>query len=157
MKLNIESLSKAGSFTGRPVQKDITWKQGDQELTATVFIRPVGYQAAISDVMAAGGLQDSVAGRIAAAVCDEEGNAIFTVIDITHGPLDPAELAKDKKSTKRLGALDGNLTMALMKAIHEVNNLGKTSSSASSTKSGTSSSSTASAAKPSRRPRKQSA
>ncbi len=151
MKLNIATLQQTGSFTGRPVEKEIQWKQGDDTLTATVFVRPLGYQAAVSDVLAATGKQDSIAGRIAAAICDEEGNPVFTVMDITHGPLDPQELAKDPKSTKRLGALDGNLTVALLAVIHEVNHLGKTTSSPTSTSSGTNSSSPASAAAPSRR------
>lgn len=154
MKLNIDSLRQAGAFTGRPVEKEISWRQGDETLTATVFVRPLGYQSAVSDVLAAGGKQDSIAGRIAAAICDEEGNPVFTALDITHGPLDPAELAKDSKSTKRLGALDGNLTVALITAIHEVNNLGKMPSSPNSTSSGTNSSLPASAAAPSRRRKK---
>ena len=137
IKLTLDSLKKTGSFTGRPVAKEITWRQGDETFTATVYVRPLGYQAAVSDVLAAGGKQDNIAGRIAAAICDEEGNTVFTVLDITHGPLDPAELEKDPESTKRLGALDGNLTVALMVAINEVTNMGKTPNSATSTSSGT--------------------
>ncbi|MGR3991474.1 phage tail assembly chaperone family protein, TAC [Pseudomonas sp. 1121_17] len=154
MKLNIESLRKAGSFTGRPVEKEISWRQGSDTITATVFVRPLGYQTAVSDVLAAGGKQDSIAGRIAAAICDEDGNPVFTAMDITHGPIDKDELAKDPDSTKRMGALDGNLTVALLTAIHEVNNLGKTTSSAPLTSSGTNSSSPASAAPRSRKPKK---
>lgn len=139
MKLSIETLRNSGSFTGRPVEKEINWKQGDKAFTATVFVRPLGYQSAVSDVLSAGGKQkDNIAGRIAAAICDEEGNTVFSPIDITHGPLDPAELEKDPASTKRLGALDGNLTVALMVAINEVTNMGKTQTSATSTSSGTS-------------------
>lgn len=138
MKLTLDSLKKTGSFTGRPVAKEITWRQGDETFTATVYVRPLGYQAAVSDVLAAGGKQDNIAGRIAAAICDEDGNTVFTVLDITHGPLDLEELAKDPESTKRLGALDGNLTVALMVAINEVTNMGKTPNSATSTSSGTS-------------------
>jgi len=137
MKLTLDSLKKTGSFTGRPIEKEITWKQGGEALTATVYVRPLGYQTAVSDVLAAGGKQDNIAGRIAAAICDEEGNTVFTALDITHGPLDPAELEKDPDSTKRLGALDGNLTVALMVAINEVTNMGKTPNSATSTSSGT--------------------
>ncbi|WP_336334623.1 phage tail assembly chaperone family protein, TAC [Pseudomonas putida] len=154
MKLNIDSLRQAGSFTGRPVEKEISWRQGEDTITATVFVRPLGYQTAVSDVLAAGGKQDSIAGRIAAAICDEEGNPVFTVLDITHGPLDKDELAKDPDSTKRLGALDGSLTVALLAAIHEVNNLGKTTSSPTLMSSGMNSSLPASAAAPSRRRKK---
>lgn len=154
MKLNLDTLQQVGSFTGRPMEKEISWRQGGEQLTGIVFVRPLGYQSAVSDVLAAAGHQDSIAGRIAAAICNEEGQPVFTAMDITHGPLDKAEMAKDPNSTKRLGALDGNLTVALLTAIHEVNNLGKTTSSPTSTSSGTSSSSPASAAPRSRRPKK---
>lgn len=154
MKLTLDALKGAGSFTGRPVEKQIKWRQGEDTFSATVFVRPLGYQAAVSDVLAATGKQDSIAGRIAAAICDEDGNPVFTVLDITHGPLDPAELAKDQNSTKRLGALDGNLTVALLAVIHEVNNLGKMPSSPTSTSSGTNSSSPESGAAPSRKRKK---
>lgn len=154
MKLTIDSLKQIGSFTGRPVVKEISWRQGEDKLTATVFVRPLGYQSAVSDVLAAAGHQDSIAGRIAAAICNEEGQPVFTAVDITHGPLDKEELTKDPNSTRRLGALDGNLTVALLTAIHEVNNLGKTTSSPTSTSSGTSSSLPASAAPRSRKPKK---
>ncbi len=36
MHLSIDSLKEAGAFTGAPIEKEITWKQGDKELTATV-------------------------------------------------------------------------------------------------------------------------
>lgn len=153
MKLTLSTLQKSGAFTGRPVEREITWMQGADKLSATIFVRPLGFQSAVSDVFAAARKQDSVAGRIAAAICDEEGNPVFTPLDITHGPLDPAELEKDPETTKRLGALDGNLTVALLAAIHEVNNMGKTTSSPNTTSSGTSSSSPASAGGRSRKPK----
>lgn len=133
MKLTLENLKKNGAFTGRPVEKEITWKRGDDEFSATVFIRPMGYHAATSDVLAIGGKIDGVAGRIAASVCDEEGKPVFTVADIT-GEADPSR-----------GSLDGNLTIALLVAIQEVNDLGKSTSSAQKTNSGANSSSTESA------------
>jgi hypothetical protein len=118
MQLSINSLKEMGAFTGAPVEKEITWKQGDKELKATVYVRPLGYLSAVSDVLAAGGKRDGVAGRIAACICDDKGAPVFTVGDIT-GEADPER-----------GALDGNLTMALMTVIAEVTNLGKTTSSA---------------------------
>ncbi|MNE45132.1 hypothetical protein D3C80_1394040 [compost metagenome] len=60
------------------------------------------------------GKVDGVAGRIAASICDEDGKPVFTPGDIT-GEADPER-----------GALDGNLTVALLSAIAEVNSLGKT-------------------------------
>ena len=116
MKLNMDSLKQAGAFTGRPVEKEITWKQGDKEITATVYIRPMGYHDAVSNVLSAVGKIDGVTGRIAASICDENGAPVFTVADIT-GEADPER-----------GALDGNLTVALLVAIQQVNDLGKTNS-----------------------------
>lgn len=114
--LSISAFRQAGAFTGRPVQKDITWRQGEQEFTATVYVRPLGFQSAVSDVLAAGGREDSVAGRIAASICDEAGKPVFTVADITG------------TSSADRGALDGALTLALLGAIGEVNSLGKATS-----------------------------
>ena len=116
MKLTLDTLKSKGAFTGRPVPKDITWKQGDEEITATVFIRPLGYFSAKSDLLAYNGKIDNVAGRIAASVCDENGVPVFTPEDIT-GEADPDR-----------GALDGNLTIALLVAIQQVNDLGKAKS-----------------------------
>lgn len=144
MQLTLDNLKKAGAFTGRPIEKEITWKQGEEEFTATVFIRPAGYHAATQGIQASAGKIDGVAGYIAAAVCDEEGNPVFTAKDIT-GEADPER-----------GALDGALTVALLVAIQEVNELGKMSS-PPKMKSGASSSSTASAAGRSRKRKKGSA
>lgn len=113
MNLTIESLKEIGAFTGAPVEREITWKQGDNEHTATVCVRPLSYLSAKSDLLAARGGGDAVAGRIAASICNAEGKPIFTPEDIT-GEADPDR-----------GPLDGNLTMALLTVIGEVNNLGK--------------------------------
>lgn len=136
MKLTLDSLKKSGAFTGRPVEKQITWKQRDEEFTATVFIRPLGYHSATSDVLAHVGKVDGIAGRIAASICDEDGHPVFTPQDIT-GEADPDR-----------GALDGALTIALLVAIQEVNDLGKTTNSAPKTNSGVSLSSTELAEEP---------
>jgi hypothetical protein len=154
MKLTLETLKTAGAFTGRPVEKEISWKQDDQVFVATVYVRPLGYQAAISEVLSVGGGYDNMAGRIAASICDENGVAVFTVDDIVKGPIDPVALAADPKTTQRLGPLHGGLTVALLAAIHQVNSLGKTKSSPNSMSSGTNSSSRASAAKRSPKPKK---
>ena len=145
MKLSLESLRGVGAFTGRPVEKEIKWQQGEEEIVATVYVRPMGFQTAVNDVLSAAGRLEIHAGRIAASICNEEGKPVFTVDDIT-GEADPER-----------GALDGNLTMALMKVIAEVNNLGKTKPSPTTKSSGTSSSSPASAGVRSRKPRKTSA
>jgi len=145
MKLTLDELKKAGAFTGRPVEKEITWKQGEETLSATVYVRPMGYHTATSDVLALGGKVDGVAGRIAASICDEEGKPVFTPADIT-GEADPER-----------GSLDGALTIALLVAIQEVNDLGKSTSSAQKMNSGASLSSTASEEEPLQSPGKVSA
>lgn len=116
VNLTLDALKEMGAFTGAPVQKDIAWKQGDKELTATVFVRPLSYKSAVSDITSISQKRDPVAGRIAACICDENGKAVFTADDIT-GDADPER-----------GPLDGNLTMALLEVIGEVNGLGKTQS-----------------------------
>jgi len=113
MKLTIDALSQVGAFTGRPVEREITWKIGDIEHTATVFVRPLSYQSAIQDLRSITSKTDGIAGRIAASICDENGAPVFTVADIT-GDADPDR-----------GALDGNLTMSLLAIIGEVNGAGK--------------------------------
>lgn len=116
MQLSIDSLKAAGAFTGRPVEREITWKQGDDEITATVFVRPLSYRSAVADLSAMVGKHDAVAARIAACICDPEGAPVFTPEDIT------GEADADR------GPLDGNLTMALLAVIAEVNKLGKPTS-----------------------------
>lgn len=116
MQLSIDSLKQMGAFTGAPVEREITWKQGGDELTATVYVRPLSYLSARADLAALTGKSDGVAGRIAACICDQEGKPVFTPADIT-GEADPER-----------GPLDGNLTMALLSVIGEVNGLGKTQS-----------------------------
>lgn len=155
MKLTLDALKSAGAFTGRPVEKEISWLQEGTTYTATVYVRPLGYQTAVNDVLSFNGKHDTIAGKIAASICDENGYPVFSSpLDITHGPIDPAELEKDPKTTQRLGSLDGALSVALLLAIQEVNDLGKTKSSPSETKPGTNSSSAASGARRSRRPKK---
>ena len=127
MKLTINGLKEMGAFTGRPVEREIKWLQSGKELVATVFVRPLGYRTAVNDVLSATGKLESYAGRIAASICDEVGQPVFTVDDIT-GDADPER-----------GALDGNLTVALMVVIAEVNSMGKTMSSPTPTSSGTNS------------------
>ena len=112
MDLNIDSLKGIGAFTGAPVKKEITWTQGGEEFTADVYVRFLSYHSAKNDVLSINGKSDRLAGRIAACICDADGKAVFTPEDIT-GEADPNR-----------GALDGNLTVALLSAIGEVNGLG---------------------------------
>lgn len=116
MQLSIDSLKETGSFTGAPVEKEISWKQGGDEYTATVYVRRLSYLSAKSDILASRKDGDPLACRIAYCICDDKGEPVFTPEDIT-GDADPDR-----------GPLDGNLTMALLAAIAEVNGAGKTAS-----------------------------
>src|SRR5690606_12477434 len=107
--LTLDSLTTMGAFTGAPVEREITLNIGDNEHTATVYLRPLSYLSAKSDLLAMGGKGDAVAGRIAASICDADGKPVFTPEDIT-GEADPDR-----------GPLDGNLTMALLSLIGEIN------------------------------------
>jgi len=113
MKLNIDELQASGAFAGEPVEKEIVWDQDGKEMKATTYVRKLSYISALADVRAHGDASDMVAGRIAACICDEKGDAVFTVEDIT-GEANPAR-----------GPLNHNLTVALLNVIAEVNSLGK--------------------------------
>lgn len=113
MSLTLNSLLEMGAFTGAPVEKEITWKMGGKERTATVYIKPLSYKHAIENVRSMRENGDALATQIAASVCQEDGSPVFTVADIT-GEADPNR-----------GPLDGGLTMALLQAIGEVNGAGK--------------------------------
>ncbi|WP_028968539.1 phage tail assembly chaperone family protein, TAC [Spongiibacter tropicus] len=111
MDLTLDGLKKMGAFTGAPVKKEVEWKSGGESYSGTVYVRMLSFHSAKTDLLAAGGRVDQVAGRIAACICDAEGKSIFTPEDIT-GEADPAR-----------GPMDGNLAIALLGAIGEVNNL----------------------------------
>lgn len=112
MQLSIESLREMGAFTGAPVEREISWKQGKKELSATVFVRHLSYHTAVSDVVSSHTKSDGIAGRIAACICDAEGKPVFVPGDITG------------EADQERGPLDGELTMALLRVIGEVNSLG---------------------------------
>lgn len=113
MKLSIESLSEVGAFTGAPVEREVTWKQDGKEITATVYVRRLSYHTAVSDLKATRDKKDMAAARIASCICDENGDQLFTAEDVT-GDADPDR-----------GPFNGNLTLALLAVIGEVNSVGK--------------------------------
>ncbi|RGP57076.1 phage tail assembly chaperone family protein, TAC [Pseudomonas abyssi] len=130
MNLNLETLKQTGAFTGAPVEREITWTQSGEELVGTVFVRPLSYHSAVSDLAALAGQRDAMAGRIASCICDEHGKPIFTPQDITDGPIvtgadGKPELDEQGRPIRSGAALDGNLTMALLTVIAEVSTGGK--------------------------------
>lgn len=144
MELSIASLKAAGAFTGAPVKKTVTWWNGEEELSAIVYVRPLSYQSAVSDITSMAQDKEGAAGRIASCIVDESGKPIFTVEDIT-GEADPER-----------GPLSSDLTMALLGVIGEVSGLGKRLKLMQRKKSGVSSSSTGSAGERSRKQKSES-
>lgn len=113
MDLTIDALSAAGAFTSAPVRKEITWRQGDNDLSATVYVRPLSYAVIVADIKTAVDNGDAIASRIAASIVSESGAPVFTPADIV-GTASPDR-----------GPLNGNLVLALLQAIGEVNGMGK--------------------------------
>ena len=114
---NAVTAKETGAFTGRPVEKEIKWKGRDgKEHIATVYVRPMGYHTTKAELLAYNGKSDPIAERIAAHICDQDGAPVFTAADILG------------TATPERGALDGPIVMALLAAIHDVNELGKTTS-----------------------------
>lgn len=134
MGLNKEALQAAGAFTGGPVAKEITWESGGQEHTATVYVRPLSYHSAMSDILAVHGHGDAGAGRIAKCICDEKGQPIFTASDITglHEDGTPVMWTDpDTGEEMQRGAICESLALALLAVISEASGLGKTRASKS--------------------------
>lgn len=116
MDLSIANLTKSKAFTSKPVEKDIEWVKDGVTHKFTTYVRPLSYQTAIGDINARNGV-DFLASRIASSLCDKDGNAVFTVADLT-GQDDPER-----------GAIDPMLTQLFLVAISEVQNQGKTQAS----------------------------
>lgn len=89
------------------VEREITWTSGGSEHTATVYVKPMSYHAAVADLKS----RDAVAGRIASSIYDDNGEPVFTEGDVT-GEADPER-----------GSLCQSLTMALLAVIAEVSGL----------------------------------
>ncbi len=115
--LNLDNLREMGGFVGPPVEKEIHWSNGDEEFTATVYVRRMSYRSVVARVQNLESEDDAMAAWLASCICDQKGNPIFTVGDIT-GEADPER-----------GPLSSNLTVALIGAANEVNDLSKNSES----------------------------
>lgn len=107
-KLSINQLKTADNYIGLPVLKTIEWSHDGEDYEADVYVRKMSYKTAIDDVLNEK-TEDRLASRIAACVCDDKGEAVFTVKDITG------------ESDKERGAMAPALFMALTNVIGEVN------------------------------------
>jgi hypothetical protein len=91
------------------VEKEIRWNNGDEEFTATVYVRRMSYLSFTKNVDDWKSDEHKVAKYLAATILDEKGEPIFNASDIT-GEADPER-----------GPLDASLTAALLKAATETN------------------------------------
>lgn len=131
MLLTIDNLKQAGAFTGRPIKREVSWMNGDQELKFDVYVRPLSYYSAVSDLLAIRGSGDSTAGRIASCICDENGIPVFKQEDVTGIKPDGSPVMWINPETgeeEPRGPMSDNLTMALLTVIGEVNRSGKSTS-----------------------------
>jgi hypothetical protein len=118
MELSLNSLVETGSLSDAAIKKEVKWKAKGKEHTAHVWVRPLSYHSAVSEVQAYNRKQDGMAARIAACIVNEHGQPLFTTADVM-GTADPAR-----------GPFCESLTLALLALIGEVNDLGKTTGSA---------------------------
>jgi hypothetical protein len=111
MELSIASLKAAGAFVAPPVKKEITWHVGGEPKTATVYVVQESFETVIKrwEEQERGG--DLTAQRIASCICGPDGKPIFTVADVLGDP------------ETGHGALTAELTIVLLAAIGDVNNV----------------------------------
>ena len=89
----------------------VTDQTTGEEHKATVYVKPLSFASAIADLKEHGSSEEeAVARRIAYSICDESGAPIFTPEQVNG--------AEGK-------ALSTQLTYELLRAIGEVNQLGK--------------------------------
>lgn len=127
MKLSLSEISSRGGFSGPPVKREIGWARDGETVVFDVYVKRMAYQSAVSDVIAIQAGGDIAAHRIATSIVDENGAPVFSVSDIT-GVLDTGEPVMTENETGEMverGALDGELAIALLAVIAEVNGLGK--------------------------------
>lgn len=108
-QLNIDSIASIGGFVSGPVKKKIEWK-GNQ---FDVYVKPFSYTSVVHKLDSELTKQGRIAAQIAESICDESGQPVFTAADITG------------VSGSDRGPLDGDLALALLAVIGEVNGLGK--------------------------------
>jgi hypothetical protein len=126
MRLDLESLYKSGGFAGAPVEREITFKVNGEEITGTVWVRRMSYQSAVGDIKALKNEDQIAAARIASCICDESGNPMYKISDIT-GFYDDGSPVLDDQGKPRGGMVE-SLLLALWSVIGEVNGLGKNQS-----------------------------
>ena len=139
--LTLDVLQTRGGFTGGPVRREVQWTHEGEEVSATVWIRPMSYRTASRDLTTLSKGGDLIAHRLALCVCHEDGTPVFRVSDITG--LDengyPITVKDDDGNEVERGPINRELADALMLLVSEVSGLGKMAkTSTQKTSSGTS-------------------
>jgi hypothetical protein len=113
MELSISSLKAAGAFVAAPVKKDIAWHADGKLQKASIYVRIDSFHTLTKRWEEQRVGADATATRIAASVCNEAGEPVFTTEDILgseasgHGPL------------------TAELTIVLLAAIQQANGVSK--------------------------------
>ena len=128
MQLTIDSIKNAGGFSGAPVKREIEWSFEGETVRADVWVRPMSYHTAVTDVATYQSGGDIVACRLAACVCHEDGSPVFQVSDITgiNEEGEPIMVKNEDGKKVERGPLNKELSDALMTLVSEVSGLGKT-------------------------------
>lgn len=126
MNLDLESLYKSGGFAGAPVEREVTFKVGGEEITGKVYVRKMSYQSAVGDLKSLNNEDEIAAARIATCIVDEKGSPLYQVSDVT-GYYPDGSPVLDEKGKPRGGMVE-SLLLALWTVIREVNGLGKAQS-----------------------------
>lgn len=105
----ISELQALGAFAGQPEKRDVTFDVNGEPKTLTFYIRKAAYNTVTTQWRPENQGKDAIALRLASYVCDEKGDAVFTVEDIT--------------GTAERGPLIETLTIALFAAIGQVNGI----------------------------------
>jgi hypothetical protein len=113
MDLSINALKAAGAFVAAPVMKDIAWHADGKLQKATIYVRQDSFHTLTKRWEEQREGAEATAIRIAASVCNQAGEPVFTLEDILgseasgHGPL------------------TAELTIVLLAAIQQANGVGK--------------------------------
>ncbi|MFP3367702.1 phage tail assembly chaperone family protein, TAC, partial [Pseudoalteromonas sp. SIMBA_148] len=65
------------------VEKQVEFDNGEEVVEFTVFIKPLSYRTAVSEITASQASKDPLAARIANSICDKSGAPVFSIEDIT--------------------------------------------------------------------------
>ncbi|MCK5444683.1 MAG: phage tail assembly chaperone family protein, TAC [Rhodospirillaceae bacterium] len=138
MKLTVANLRKQGGFTGGPVKRTVEWThvEFDEEtgeevkretVSADVWVRPMSYHTAVEDVrVVREGVEALTTHRLMLCVCHDDGSPVFQESDITgYDEEGKPIMVKRGGKLKEQGALNSELSNALMMLVYEVSGLGK--------------------------------